>query len=75
MEVNNIQTEIEAHVNVIETAKETANAHLRGCIENVNAQLETFINLEAEAHRRRLVSLATNEAINPTDVLTFSITP
>jgi hypothetical protein len=74
-ENNAIKLEIENHASVIQSSKETANIHLRNCIENVNTQLETFLILEEEAHRRRLVSLAKDEAINPADVLTFSITP
>jgi hypothetical protein len=72
-ENNSIKLEIENHANVIQSSKETANIHLRNCIENVNTQLETFLMLEEEAHRRRLVSLATNEAINPADILEFSL--
>jgi hypothetical protein len=74
MENNDVQQEIENHRIVCANAQEAFNLHVRTCIENTNAQLNAFLILENDAHRRRLRRIVLEQNPDTVDDLTFTVT-
>lgn len=65
--------ELQNHQTKLATAKESASAHFRQCVENVENQLNTYNEYEKSAHARRLVALSNSLEIDPNDNLPFTI--